>query len=175
MSIQTELSRIINAKAAIKAAIDGKGVAVPDATLLDGMAALIESIEAGGGGSSNTIFGVEYKAGSITPAEDLTSFTIPYEDYVIGKNGFLCIVVCRDRTIQKGVKAVVSGTYHGGYSDSATKGIGLNEYENLSSEIGLNGKMIDGTLKFTATSKSGYLMAGLTYEWIIFDWSELAV
>lgn len=48
MSIQTELSRIINAKAAIKAAIEGKGVTVPDATLLDGMAALIASIEAGG-------------------------------------------------------------------------------------------------------------------------------
>lgn len=49
MSIQTELTRIINAKAAIKTAIEGKGVTVPDATLLDGMAALIESIEAGGG------------------------------------------------------------------------------------------------------------------------------
>lgn len=48
MSIQTELSRIINAKAAIKAAIEGKGVTVPEATLLDGMAELIESIEAGG-------------------------------------------------------------------------------------------------------------------------------
>ena len=44
MSIQTELSRIINAKAAIKAAIEGKGVTVPEATLLDGMASLIESI-----------------------------------------------------------------------------------------------------------------------------------
>lgn len=49
MSIQTELTRITNAKAAIKTAIEGKGVTVPDATLLDGMAALIESIEAGGG------------------------------------------------------------------------------------------------------------------------------
>ena len=49
MNIQTELSRIINAKAAIKAAIEGKGVTVPEATLLDGMAALIESIQAGGG------------------------------------------------------------------------------------------------------------------------------
>lgn len=49
MSIQTELTRIKNAKAAIKAAIEGKGVTVPEATLLDGMAALIESIEAGGG------------------------------------------------------------------------------------------------------------------------------
>ena len=49
MSIQTELTRLTNAKAAIKAAIEGKGVTVPDATLLDGMAALIESIQAGGG------------------------------------------------------------------------------------------------------------------------------
>lgn len=50
MSIQTELARITNAKAAIKTAIEGKGVTVPAGTLLDGMAALIESIEAGGGG-----------------------------------------------------------------------------------------------------------------------------
>ena len=48
MSIQTELTRITNAKTAIKTAIEGKGVTVPDGTLLDGMAALIESIEAGG-------------------------------------------------------------------------------------------------------------------------------
>ena len=51
MSIQTDLTRITNAKAAIKTAIEGKGVTVPDATLLDGMAALVESIEAGGGGA----------------------------------------------------------------------------------------------------------------------------
>lgn len=56
MSIQTDLTRIKNAKAAIKAAIEGKGVTVPDGTLLDGMAALIESIEAGG--SSGISFGV---------------------------------------------------------------------------------------------------------------------
>ena len=49
MSIQTELTRITNAKAAIKTAIEGKGVTVPAGTLLDGMAALIESIQAGGG------------------------------------------------------------------------------------------------------------------------------
>ena len=48
MSIQSEITRIETAKAAIKTAIEGKGVTVPDGTLLDGMAALIESIEAGG-------------------------------------------------------------------------------------------------------------------------------
>ena len=50
MSIQTELTRIANAKATIKTAIEGKGVTVPEGTLLDGMSALIESIETGGGG-----------------------------------------------------------------------------------------------------------------------------
>lgn len=49
MSIQTELARLINAKAAIKTAIEGKGVTVPSGTLLDGMAALIDAIEAGAG------------------------------------------------------------------------------------------------------------------------------
>ena len=49
MSIQTELTRIINAKASIVSAVEGKGVTVPDGTLLDGMAALIDSIEAAGG------------------------------------------------------------------------------------------------------------------------------
>ena len=48
MSIQTELTRITNAKAAVKAAIEGKGVTVPEGTKLDGMAALVEAISAGG-------------------------------------------------------------------------------------------------------------------------------
>ena len=57
MSIQTELTRITNAKAAIKTAVEGKGVTVPAGTLLDGMAALIESIEAGGGGGIRATYG----------------------------------------------------------------------------------------------------------------------
>lgn len=63
MSIQTELTRITNAKAAIKTAIEGKGVTVPDGTLLDGMASLIESIQAGSGGFEN----IQTVTGSFTP------------------------------------------------------------------------------------------------------------
>lgn len=51
MSIQSEITRLTDAKAAIKTAIEGKGVTVPSGTLLDGMASLIESIEAGGDSS----------------------------------------------------------------------------------------------------------------------------
>ena len=50
MSVQTEITRIESAKTAIATAIESKGVTVPDGTLLDGMAPLIEAIEASGGG-----------------------------------------------------------------------------------------------------------------------------
>lgn len=86
MSIQTDLTRIKNAKAAIKAAIEGKGVTVPDATLLDGMAALIESIQAGGG----TTYG------AYIPSEELSIYNT---DIVIetgnthARNG---IIYCED-------------------------------------------------------------------------------
>ena len=72
MSIQTELTRITNAKAAIKTAIEGKGVTVPDGTLLDGMASLIESIQAGGGGLGEVTYG------TITPA-DMQANTLEIE------------------------------------------------------------------------------------------------
>lgn len=47
MGIRTELDRIKNAKTALKTAIEGKGVTVPAATLLDGYAALVASIDSG--------------------------------------------------------------------------------------------------------------------------------
>ena len=83
MSIQTDLTRIKNAKAAIKAAIEGKGVTVPDATLLDGMAALIESIEAGGvggtGGDLSAIGVSKMDSGTITMASRQTLITIHHQ------------------------------------------------------------------------------------------------
>ena len=77
MSIQTELTRITNAKAAIKTAIEGKGVTVPAGTLLDGMASLIESIEAGGGDFSALPQKIDtVLSGSVTPASDAGYLTI---------------------------------------------------------------------------------------------------
>ena len=78
MSVQSEITRLENAKAAIKAAIEGKGVTVPEATLLDGMASLIESIEAGGG--EENLFGTYFETGSIIPASDITAnYTINFQ------------------------------------------------------------------------------------------------
>ena len=85
MSIQTELTRITNAKAAIKTAIEGKGVTVPDGTLLDGMAALIESIEAGGGGEVNV------STGSFTPVKTTKTLTVKHKLGKIPKAVFLWV------------------------------------------------------------------------------------
>ena len=79
MSVQSEITRIESAKTSIATAIEGKGVTVPEGTLLDGMAALIESIEAGGGGEEN-LFGAYFETGSIIPASDITTnYTIQFQ------------------------------------------------------------------------------------------------
>lgn len=50
MSIATEISRLQQAKADIKTAIEGKGVTVPSDATLDDYADLVDSISGGGGG-----------------------------------------------------------------------------------------------------------------------------
>lgn len=75
MSIQSEITRLEAAKSAIAAAIAGKGVTVPDGTMLDGMAALIAGIEAGGGGSVEPF--TKIISGTITFAEKTTTFQLP--------------------------------------------------------------------------------------------------
>lgn len=50
MSIAAEITRLTDAKAALRAAIQAKGVTVAEAAKLEAYAALVESIEAGGGG-----------------------------------------------------------------------------------------------------------------------------
>lgn len=89
MSVQTQIDRLASAKAAIKAAIEGKGVTVPDGTLLDGMAALIESIEAGGGGGSG-----EVTYGTITPA-DMQADTLEIE-HGLGVKPMFVLICAKD-------------------------------------------------------------------------------
>ncbi|HIZ82812.1 MAG TPA: hypothetical protein H9668_00110 [Firmicutes bacterium] len=53
MSVQSEVSRLNAAKSDLASAITAKGVTVPGTTKLDGYAALVEQIEAGGGGGGS--------------------------------------------------------------------------------------------------------------------------
>lgn len=63
MSVQTEITRLSNAKSAIKTAIGNKGVTVPSTTKLDGMATLIDQIPTGIDTSNLVLFEVSWKAG----------------------------------------------------------------------------------------------------------------
>lgn len=105
MSIQTDLTRLTNAKAAIKTAIEGKGVTVPDATLLDGMASLIESIEAGGGADISPW--MDMVTFSITPAEDLTG-DIDFTSFIPGRTSIPDIFILGQRAKTSGSSYVQS-------------------------------------------------------------------
>ena len=51
MSVSSEITRLSSAKAAIKTAIENKGVTVPSSAKLDDYASLIDDISTGGGGA----------------------------------------------------------------------------------------------------------------------------
>ena len=88
-----EAVRLANAKTAIATAIEGKGVTVPDGTLLDGIAPLIESIETGGSSTPGTpgdITFYDYDGTIVTSwtlAELATKTALP--DYP-SHNGLIC-------------------------------------------------------------------------------------
>lgn len=71
MSISTDLTRLQSAKAAMKTAIQNKGVTVPDDAKLDAFAALIDSIPAGGGSGN-------IASGTFTPADASSDVTVEH-------------------------------------------------------------------------------------------------
>lgn len=171
MSIQTELSRIINAKAAIKAAIEGKGVTVPNGTLLDGMASLIESIETGGGAGNASVFG------SITPASN-GPITITHnfgdgyntDSKIMGKTTIL-IVAAASSNISEGVYSICSvGKSYNASTNSYTR----NSYTRWG-----NGFIHTSAPSITSVTSENFtinnsnakypFVAGTTYHYAIWD------
>ena len=96
MSIATDVSRIKGNITAALAAIANKGVTVPDGSTSDALAALIESIEAGGGGT-------KVVTGTFTLAEDQTEYYYPSVDY-----SSLIIEGETEETVRKRLAVVVS-------------------------------------------------------------------
>lgn len=152
MSIQTELTRITNAKAAIKTAIEGKGVTVPDGTMLDGMATLIESIQAGGG----TTYG------AYIPSEDLGI----YNAHVVIKTGNTHasngIIYCKDYNSLSSnydmlFLAVVDGVAIGFTIYGTDGALVFREYPSVN-----NGEIFLGS-PYTAC----YLRASKKYVWVV--------
>ena len=170
MSIQAELTRITNAKAAIKTAIEGKGVTVPEATLLDGMAALIESIEAGGGLPSG-ILQIEY--GTYTPSktDSASSFDI-YASFIPD----VSILIATDEAIFTDASGTFSySLYLSGIRCNFPYDIGDYKVGNVFIGRPASSATLSGGSQFLTLDKSSdvvpyaptrYLIAGYTYKWV---------
>ena len=71
LSVASEITRIQNAKADIKTAIEGKGVTVPSATKIDGYADLIDDIPTGGSPTGTKNISITSNG---TTTEDVASY-----------------------------------------------------------------------------------------------------
>ena len=172
MSIQTELTRITNAKAAIKTAIEGKGVTVPDATLLDGMASLIESIEAGGGS------GGKIARGTFIPAKT-TSLNAEYK--IEHNCGFVpdVFIVLKERGsefIAHSIRLAVSfplSFYIDDYMSinrsnytGHSYGWGSAVYNTVGGYSSINDETTDKVAYIRSNSPNNKVVAGESYIWI---------
>lgn len=160
MSIQTDLTRIKNAKAAIAAAIAGKGVTVPDGTMLDGMAALIEAIQAGG---TSTLF-----SGTITPSEDATSISIQHN---MGKDPKIIYIETSNYTVGYishciwVIKSSFSIPSNGGTFYGKTTSPPNTLLTWFGSNTGFNSSINNQTAELYTGSSRAKLHAGETYNW----------
>lgn len=198
MSVQSEITRIESAKTAIATAIEGKGVTVPEGTKLDGLAALVESIEAGGMPGFYT--------GSITVAEESVSVTIEnaftawhspriilvyeenaaiYDDIADGVY-YPKIIALRNSladTTEATSSAPFAGYYVATYRSGNSNSI-KSEVLNVSSVLGgsaATGKYVYNVIKGKYSSGELYvycggtygLRAGKTYRWVTIVEDEL--
>ena len=135
---------------------------MPEATLLDGMAALIESIEAGGGGGC-TISGKKFISGEITFSETPTSkITISHDNVGYPSQPFVFLA---------DIAHIPS--YHVGALISARCGSGVyvNSYRNfyvlsgISATIDYDGYAFDTSFEIEPDSATK-MLAGKTYIWL---------
>ena len=167
MSVKTQIDRLASAKAAIKTAIEGKGVTVPDAAVLDGMAALSEAIEVGGS-SDYTPFEL-VTMGTITPTEDVKNLAIPIPDNV-GTNTLRAIWLIANDSIDDYAGSIeaqyqiswymsIKGSYN--YT-KCTSFRGYNQLYTVISEYVYD--LMDGNN--IRSSGSYYFVAGVDYQYI---------
>lgn len=149
MSVQSEITRLANAKTALATAIEGKGVTVPEGTKLDGMAALVEAISAGGGGvvtgsfTQAETFNIYSKVFSIdTGATDVQQGIVYLRDAInAGTNSYriIFVVITPDYSYcQRGV-STMNGTF----------------------------LLKNGAISMTGTPYAAEFQAGHTYEWVV--------
>lgn len=170
MSVQTQIDRISRAVSAALAAIADKGVTVPDGSNSDSLAALIESIEAGGGG------GAKIATGSFTPAEDCNHYVITHN---LGEKPNLAICICKSIVTESfsllyddGTQRILRYNNASGYLNGLTNP--SNSTINLTRPLG--SKITDSGM-YNATEntiKAGnelfiynFFLTGTQYIWIV--------
>ena len=100
MSLASEITRLQNAKSALKTSIEAKGVTVSDSTLISGYAALVDEIQTGGGGG-------QAEEDLINLIErDFTTFNIPSGTTKIGDNAFYYCTGLTSVTIPNSVTSI---------------------------------------------------------------------
>ena len=154
MSVQSEITRLSDNVTAALAAIADKGVTVPDGSNSDSLAALIESIEAGGGG------GTAY--GTYTPSKDLNIYNgriVIETGNIHASNG---IIYCEDFNSLSSdydmlFLAVVDGVAIG------TKIYGKNGPVSFSTDPSVN----NGGFFLGETNSACKLKASYKYVWVV--------
>ena len=154
--------------APIVAAIEGKGVTVPNGTLLDGMASLIESIEAGGGGA-------KFSSGTFTPAET-TSLSLNYK--IEHNSGFvpdIFVVIKYDSYsyVQYSIRQAISLPY--AFVSAGTPGYisymfgwGSASYNTIGGSKGIRDEFTDKVAYIASNSPNNQVIAGTEYLWLAF-------
>ena len=102
MSLSSEITRLQNAKSALKTSIEAKGVTVSDSTLISDYSAYVDQIPTGGGGGGNEdlIDLIE---------RDITTLNIPSGTSQIGNYAFYYYSALTSVTIPNSVTSI--GTY----------------------------------------------------------------
>lgn len=145
----------------IVAAIEGKGVTVPDGTLLDGMASLIESIEAGGGSAKVYI---EQK----TFASDQTSVKITHNFGELPTIFLQLIIATSSGKYTRKARIGVGYTKDGNaYGTTAYNSSSASEFKFTNSPPVFNNNSINDTdctfIPCGGNTSGSYYYAGDTY------------
>lgn len=136
MSVQSEITRLEAAKAAISQAITEKGVTVPTGTMLDAMASLIAAIEAGGGsgGGELSIHNRKVQWGSFIPTQTFTGYYVDYDSESFGGYPSGCMYWVVSDVIQEvDNRSAIMGAYisdwYGATTGALTWGRSVSAYE----------------------------------------------
>ena len=188
MSVQTQIDRISGAVSDALAALTEKGVTVPDGTKVDGLAALIESIEADGAGE---LFHAEitpatsgevltFEVGEIGERIAAVIASLKPDDYIANSKNYAVayIAALNQNPVSSTPRAVSIVAYKSGYSMELSKNSSIqnsgstpNGTASGDSYSFWNSRNAKPLVKFYVTngaeSKYG-LLVGKTYDiWVI--------